>query len=102
MAPESPGSPTEQAYRQYLRSVKDAWADLDVEALDLKASTTSPVVPLGCGGTLGTIFCFPTLAGSGPFIAATPTQAAARTQVGPNFCVGTIFCAFSLAAEPPS
>lgn len=96
MAPESPGSPTEQAYRQYLRSVKDAWADLDVEALDLKASTTLPVVPLGCGGTLGTIFCFPTLAASGPSIAAGPTH------IVPNFCVGTIFCAFTLAAEPPS
>lgn len=52
MAPRSPkGPPEEEAYRAYLRSVKEYWTNLDVEALDLKARTAVPP------GTLGTMFC---------------------------------------------
>jgi hypothetical protein len=42
-------SPVEQAYRAYLRAVKEAWANLDVEVVDLKTMTVTPegaVVPL--------------------------------------------------------
>ena len=39
---ESEDSPVEQAYRAYLRAVKQAWADLDVEALDLRDPAPIP------------------------------------------------------------
>ncbi len=30
-------SPVEKAYRAYLKAVKEAWASLDVDAIDLKS-----------------------------------------------------------------
>ena len=39
---ESEDSPVEQAYRAYLRAMKQAWADLDVEALDLRNPAPLP------------------------------------------------------------
>ena len=39
---KSEDSPVEQAYRAYLRAVKEAWANLDVETLDLKGEGPTP------------------------------------------------------------
>lgn len=51
MAPQSPRGPREQeeeAYRAYLRAVKEYWTHLDVEALDLRGRVGSAIVPLSC------------------------------------------------------
>jgi hypothetical protein len=39
---KSKDSPVEQAYRAYLRAVKEAWANLDVETLDLRNPAPTP------------------------------------------------------------
>ena len=56
-SPESSDSPVAQAYRQYLRTVKEAWSNLDVEALDLKgisarATLLATTASGGCAATL--------------------------------------------------
>ena len=74
----------EQAYRQYLRSVEEAWANLDVEALDLTPATSpAPIVAMAClgtWGTIGTMFC----------AAARPTSAQLTMPAIPALaCLGT-------------
>jgi hypothetical protein len=39
---KSEDSPVEQAYRAYLRAVKEAWANLDVDSVDLKGGAPTP------------------------------------------------------------
>lgn len=48
--------PYEVAYRAYLRAAKEHWANLDVEAVDLKSVANSPMA-LPSSHTWGTLYC---------------------------------------------
>lgn len=55
--PKATDSPTEAAYREYLRQVKAHWATVDVDAIDLKGSANPQAVAGLCFGTIGTAAC---------------------------------------------
>jgi hypothetical protein len=85
--PDPPQDPFERAYRAYLVEMKNAWAEVDIDAMvsaladyDRRGgeagNTQSTLGTLGTGGTIATAPCF-----------------------GSLFCVATTYCYGTLYAS---
>jgi len=52
-----PADPFEEAYRAYLRSLKESLADVDVESVDLSRLQRATPTMLPSSHTVGTLWC---------------------------------------------